>query len=212
MGFSFSKSPVDKKIKQARKDRILKASNYLNGKFINSLPEKTNILLALKKYLQEKENNREPQTTIPILKRTKNDFTNLPQQGLRVTWLGHSSTIVEIDGARFLTDPVWGERVSPFSFMGPKRFFEPPLPLEELPALDAVVISHDHFDHLDKPTIHFLKNLNTVFVAPLGVGQHLIEWGIDDKKIIELNWWESIKISGVELFCTPARHFSGRGL
>ncbi len=112
-----------------------------------------------------------------------------------------------------LTDPVWSERCSPSDVVGPGRMHPPPVPLESLPALDAIVISHDHYDHLDIDTIIGLARSQWApFVVPLGVGSHLREWGIPDERIIELDWNERAQIDELTLICTPARHFSGRFL
>lgn len=132
---------------------------------------------------------------------------------LAVTWLGHATALVEIDGYRLLTDPVWSERCSPSKTVGPQRLHPPPIELEALPALDAVVISHDHYDHLDMNTVRKLaRTQRAVFVAPLGVGAHLREWGIPPARIVELDWGSSYTIDDLTLTCTPARHFSGRFL
>jgi L-ascorbate metabolism protein UlaG (beta-lactamase superfamily) len=137
-----------------------------------------------------------------------------PETGLRVTWLGHSTVLLEIDGARLLTDPVWGERASPTRLAGPKRFQPVPISIEQLPPLDAVVISHDHYDHLDLPTIQELARLPVPFVTSLGVGAHLEAWGVPPERIIELDWWESYHPRGREVSITaaPSQHFSGRTL
>ena len=111
--------------------------------------------------------------------------------GLRATWLGHSTVLLEVDGLRVLTDPVWGERVSPWSFAGPKRFHPVPVTLAQLPPLDAVIISHDHYDHLDYPTILELARTEVPFYTSLGVGAHLEAWGVPPGRITELDWWES---------------------
>ncbi|WP_225413860.1 MBL fold metallo-hydrolase [Stigmatella hybrida] len=134
--------------------------------------------------------------------------------GLRATWLGHSTVLLEIDGTRVLTDPVWGERASPSSFMGPKRFQPMPVRLSQLPRLDAVIISHDHYDHLDRPTLLELALTDVPFFTSLGVGAHLESWGIPPERITELDWWESAPIPQSELRITaaPSQHFSGRGL
>lgn len=132
---------------------------------------------------------------------------------LAVTWLGHASSLVELDGHRFLLDPVFGERVSPSSYVGPKRLHLCPTDVESLPPLDAVVISHDHYDHLDEPTIRELEQTRRpVFVVPLGVDAHLEAWGIDPSRIVALDWRESTTVGSVTLTCTETRHFSGRGL
>jgi L-ascorbate metabolism protein UlaG (beta-lactamase superfamily) len=139
-------------------------------------------------------------------------FRSAPASGLRVTWFGHSATLVEIDGKRILTDPVWSERASPLSWIGPLRWFRPPIALDALPHIDAVVISHDHYDHLDFRTLQAMKGWNTKFVVPLGVGAHLAYWGIPESKIVELDWWERARVGDLEIVATPARHASGRHL
>lgn len=136
----------------------------------------------------------------------------VPAEALRVTWFGHSSTLIEMDGLRFLTDPVWRLRASPVA-LGPKRFFAPPLPLTELPKLDGVLLSHDHYDHLDKDAIRVLARTGVPFFCPLGVGGHLRRWGVAAAQITELDWWQEVSVGhSYRLAATPARHFTGRGL
>lgn len=135
-----------------------------------------------------------------------------PSSGLRLTRLGHSTLMIEIDGARILTDPVWGERASPLPFAGPRRFHSPPSSLDALPPLDAVLVSHDHYDHLDRPTIRQFVHTNVPFITSLGVGATLEHWGIAADRITELDWWESAVVRGVTVTAAPAQHFSGRGL
>jgi L-ascorbate metabolism protein UlaG (beta-lactamase superfamily) len=130
--------------------------------------------------------------------------------GLRATWLGHSTVLLEIDGLRVLTDPVWSERISPFGVVAPRRFQPVPIPVSALPPLDAIVISHDHFDHLDHGTIVALLDRTTPFVVPLGLGMYLEAWGVPPARVIELDWWESIELRGLRLTATPSQHFSGR--
>jgi len=139
-------------------------------------------------------------------------FATPPPSGLRVTWFGHASTLVEIDGVRVLTDPVWSERTSPVTWAGPQRWFAPPIAIADLPVIDAVVISHDHYDHLDMQTLLALHQKGTTFVVPLGVGAHLEYWGIPVSRIVELDWWERTQLNGMEIVCTPARHASGRSM
>lgn len=132
---------------------------------------------------------------------------------LAVTWFGHSSALIEIDGRRVLVDPVWGERVSPSRRIGPRRMHPAPIPLAGLPPVDAVLISHDHYDHLDLPTVRALIRCSeTPFVVPLGIGEHLRRWGLPPGRIVELDWGGSTDVAGLRLTCTEARHFSGRGL
>jgi L-ascorbate metabolism protein UlaG (beta-lactamase superfamily) len=130
---------------------------------------------------------------------------------LSVTWFGHASALLEIDGHRLLVDPVWGHRVSPSPVFGPTRLHPAPVPLDQLPPVDAVLISHDHYDHLDLPTVRaLLRSQSAPFVVPLGIGAHLRTWGVPEDRIIELDWNDSTTIGGLTLTCTEARHFSGR--
>ncbi len=136
--------------------------------------------------------------------------------GLRVTWFGHSSLLVEIDGVRVLIDPVWDERAAPTTWAGPKRFFPPTIALSDLPDLDAVIISHDHYDHLGAETIRQLAQTESTrgarWITPLGVGAILSSFGVHTNRITELNWTESTAIGRVTVTALPARHFSGRSL
>jgi L-ascorbate metabolism protein UlaG (beta-lactamase superfamily) len=140
---------------------------------------------------------------------------DLPEQAgdLAATWLGHATVLLEVEGHWVLTDPVWSDRVSPSRTVGPRRNHPVPMPLGDLPRLDAVLISHDHYDHLDTATIDFLLATQEMpFVVPLGIGKHLSRWGVPDDRIIELDWDESREVGGLTFTCTEARHFSGRSL
>src|SRR6202165_5074157 len=137
-----------------------------------------------------------------------------PASGLRATWLGHSTVLIEIDGLRVLPDPVWGPRASPSRLAGPKRFQPVPISLRALPPVDLVMVSHDHYDHLDYPTIRELAKSDVPFVTSLGVGAHLESWGVRPERITELDWWDSHTLPATQgsVTAAPAQHFSGRGL
>ncbi|KQR81608.1 hydrolase [Burkholderia sp. Leaf177] len=126
--------------------------------------------------------------------------------------LGHSTMLLKLRGQFWLTDPVFAERASPFKRFGPKRFHAPPIALEDLPALRGVILSHDHYDHLDRETVLALAAKTGVFLTPLGVGDRLIEWGIDASKIQQFDWWQNAEIDGLTFTATPGQHFSGRSL
>ncbi|KPH97283.1 hypothetical protein OK074_6569 [Actinobacteria bacterium OK074] len=198
--------------------RMRRSPHFVNGVFVN--PEGTRTrpsggtgVEMAKLYLQKEARvRRAPGGTIPVHPTTLADLAKPPASGLRVTWMGHSSVLAEIDGHRVLFDPVWGERCSPFAFAGPKRLHPVPVPLQALGPVDVVVISHDHYDHLDLPTIKALADTDTLFAVPLGVGAHLEHWGVSETRLRELDWNESTKIGGLTLTATPARHFCGRGL
>lgn len=156
---------------------------------------------------------RVPSAALPVID-PREGWRCVPYSGLRATWLGHSTVMIEIGGLRLLTDPVWGLRASPSRWVGPKRFQPVPLTLQQLPPIDAVLVSHDHYDHLDYPTIRALNLLGLPFITSLGVGAHLQAWGVPVERIIELDWWEEYRLpgSGVSITAAPAQHFSGRSL
>jgi L-ascorbate metabolism protein UlaG (beta-lactamase superfamily) len=196
----------------ARQARIERSPQWKDGRFANPLPLHDDTLRAVRDVMFGGSDHRTPKGPVPAEALDAKRFLTAPQTGLRVTWLGHSTLLVELDGRRVLVDPVWGERASPFSWMGPRRFYAPLLPLDQVPAVDAVVISHDHYDHLDEPTIRAIRSWETTFVVPLGVGAHLASWGVPEARIVELDWWESTRLGDLEIVATPARHASGRSL
>ncbi|GAA1184176.1 MBL fold metallo-hydrolase [Streptomyces hebeiensis] len=201
-----------------RLERIHRSPNFADGSFQNPVgarirPSGGSGLELAKVYFQkEARARRAPAGTIPVHPTTLTDLAAPPPSGLRLTWMGHSTVLAEIDGRRVLFDPVWGERCSPFAFAGPKRLHPVPVPLRALGPVDVVVISHDHYDHLDLPTIRDLASTDTVFAVPLGVGAHLERWGVPASRLRELDWNESAEVGGIRLTATPARHFCGRGL
>ena len=130
----------------------------------------------------------------------------------QLVWLGHSAVLIRMHGKTLLTDPMLSKAASPFQFAGPKRFSKPPATAEELPHIDAVLISHDHYDHLDYATIKKLRSKTDKFFVPLGISVHLQKWGVKKSQIVELDWWDESTFDGLKIACTPSRHFSGRSL
>lgn len=224
-GFRSPRSPLDALRPAAfgadpsgeRMARIRRSPNFANGVFVNpvaaSRTPSGSMLKFLPTYFRKEERaRRAPAHPIPVHPTTVADLAAPAASGLRLTWMGHSSVLAEIDGHRVLFDPVWSERCSPFALAGPRRLHPVPVPLAETGRLDAVVISHDHYDHLDMPTVRALARTGTAFVVPLGVGAHLEHWKVPAGLITELDWHESTEIGGLTLTATPARHFCGRAL
>jgi len=196
----------------------LKRAEKQGGKFLNPVPTDVGGVRIVFKVLPQYVNNRaqvEPKRPLGPFTTDASVYTTEPKSGLRVTWFGHSASLIEIDGMRVLVDPVW-ERASPFSFMGPKRFFEPTIALDALPKIDVVLISHDHYDHLGAETVRQLaKGTATAGargVTSLGVGKRLRGFGVPTERITQLDWTESVEVGGLKVTSWPARHFSGRGL
>ncbi|MFP2904116.1 MBL fold metallo-hydrolase [Pyxidicoccus sp. 3LFB2] len=192
-----------------RRLRMDKSPQWGGDRFVNPQPLKNDFWGSVTGAFKASADGS-PAVPVATVRGGAERFATPPASGLRVTWLGHSTLLVEVDGHRILTDPVWGERVSPLSVVGPKRWYAPLIGLAELPKLDAVVISHDHYDHLDEPTISAMKNWDTTFIVPLGVGAHLAYWGVPAERIVELDWWERTKVGALEIVATPSRHASGR--
>jgi L-ascorbate metabolism protein UlaG (beta-lactamase superfamily) len=201
------------RLQGARLERARRSPNFDGARFMNPVP--TNVIAPGTTWTMIRHQlfggeERVPQRVLPVVARSTADYASPPASGLRATWIGHASTLVEIDGHRLLTDPIWSERASPSTLVGPRRFHPPPLPIEALPPIDVVIISHDHFDHLDMATVQALAAAGSRFVVPLGVGAHLEAWSIPAAQVVELDWGESVRLGGLELVATPARHYSGR--
>jgi len=213
---SFGATPDETELeKQAKKSR------FLGGRFRNTENRDADMnrhgigrfFQIAAKFYSRPAGKTEPTKLLPIEPINDQRFSELPQNGIRITWLGHATILVEIDGYRILTDPHFSERASPFRWAGPKRFQPVPVTIDKLPTLDAVVLSHDHYDHLDYDTIRKIAPRVKHFYVPLGVGTHLRSWGIDRQNITELDWWQEARLgNSVTLAPTPAQHFSGRSL
>ena len=190
------------------------STNFHDGVFVNQEPASMVSLSRQDQWrlvqdLVSGSDKQRPRGEVPVV----TPVGGLPAADLAVTWYGHSSAVIELDGYRILADPVWSDRCSPSRALGPQRLHRVPAPLEALPAIDAVIISHDHYDHLDIDTVKQLARMQrSIFYVPLGIGAHLRYWGIPDERIVELDWGQSAQLDQLSLACTPARHFSGRFL
>ena len=195
----------------ARRARMEASPHWGGGHFVNPQPLRNSFWGAAWGALHRSSEVR-PRQQLPTVVGVPRGLEVPAATGLRVTWLGHSTVLVELDGCRVLLDPVFSERASPFGWVGPSRWFPPPIALADLPPIDAVLISHDHYDHLDWQTVSAMKDWSTTFIVPLGVGAHLVYWGVPEAHIVELDWWEQAAVGcgGLSIVATPARHASGR--
>lgn len=201
----------------ARLARMKRSAQWRDGRFRNRARRSgdsptTDSIGArdvARRFLVERA-QRGPTVEVPV----RADGIALPEDGLHFSWLGHASVLLSMGGERVLFDPVWSDRCSPSAYVGPRRLHALPCDLADLPAISAVVISHDHYDHLDMATVRSLHGLQPQceFVVPLGVGAHLEHWGIDSSRIVELDWDESHRAGSIELTPVASQHFSGRGL
>lgn len=203
------------KISKKRLNSKITSKNYHNGKFVNEINTEmmsgsNSMFSMLKDYIKRNPNIR-PKTPLTI--KTVNPDTLKQSNDSKLIWFGHSTFYIELEGKTIITDPMFSKTPSPVSFIGGKRYSENlPIEIEDMPLIDAVVISHDHYDHLDYISIKKLKDKVKMFFVPLGVGDHLERWGIAADKIKELNWYEEINYEKLTLACTPSRHFSGRNI
>lgn len=186
---------------------------YRDGRFVNPRPPAPYTLDYVGALVRGQfggDEQREPPGPIPVLQ-PRPELLAAAAEGprLRAFWLGHAGVYVEIDGLRLLFDPMFSDYASPFE-VGPRRLHPVPIALAELPPIDAVLITHDHYDHLDLHTVRALAARGSRFVVPLGIGAHLEAWGVAPAQIVELQWWQEAVIGGVRLVSTPARHYSGR--
>ena len=200
------------KIEGERLARVNASPNFTDGKAQNAVETSLGLdgdLWGITVEWFRGAKARKPPEPVPMVKPDPATFESIHPQGVRFIWLGHSTVYLEIDGTRVLIDPVWSDRASPFTILGPKRFHPVPIALEDLPTVDVVVISHDHYDHLDPGVVRELAPQGVRFAVPLGVGADLEAWGVAADQIIELDWWEGAVVGSLALVATPARHFSG---
>jgi L-ascorbate metabolism protein UlaG (beta-lactamase superfamily) len=198
----------------------LPAANYavspqsVDGRFRNPVPRPVDGVLKtlglIWDVLLNKPADTVPATTLPVDTLTRAHLEAAPDRSL--FRLGHSTILIKLRGGFWITDPVFAERASPVQWAGPKRFHAPPIALKELPPLRGVILSHDHYDHLDRETVLQIADTAGVFLTPIGVGDRLIAWGVNPAKVRQFDWWESTTIDGIQFTATPAQHYSGRGL
>lgn len=192
-----------------------KSANFVNGKFVNQISTPMHmsfedVVLLVRKQLQRDPRRKPPKPLIPL---HPNLSKTIKPDGAQITWFGHSSFLLQVSGKNILLDPMFSKSPSPFKSIGPKRFSDSlPVQPEDLPPIDLVVISHDHYDHLDYASIKKLASKTKMFFVPLGLAAHLQKWGVSEEQITELDWWEERVYEGITLSCTPSRHFSGRTL
>ncbi|UOQ67407.1 MBL fold metallo-hydrolase [Hymenobacter volaticus] len=168
---------------------------------------------VLWKFLFHKEPNARPLGPLPMQQLDSLSIVRKSPDLLRVTWFGHSASLVELAGKNILFDPMLSIDLGPSAWLTPPRYNATlPITPEQLPPIDAVLISHDHYDHLDYQTIRRIKSKVAHFYVPLGIGPHLRKWGVAPERITEMNWGDEAKLPGLTVVCTPSRHFSGRGL
>jgi len=197
---------------ERRLERMKNSANFEGGRFVNEVPTSHvnlgEIWWPLKDQLFPGKNQR-PARPLQFVRADRAAIDTA--SGLKAIWLGHSTVLVRIDGVTLLLDPVFDD-CARHALGSAERFQPPPLLRDSLPAIDAVIVSHDHYDHLEQSTIESLAPQGVVFFVPLGVGTTLEEWRVPDTQIVELDWWESARIHSLEIICTPAKHFSGRKL
>ncbi|MEN8243417.1 MAG: MBL fold metallo-hydrolase [Thermodesulfobacteriota bacterium] len=189
---------------------------FKDGKFINPIEAPLMAPGSTWKYIKKayfsKRIDPEPSGELPVTAIQPNDWMKPAKHSVRFAWLGHSSILIAVDGKTILVDPVLEKRASPFSWIGPKRFHPPPVTADGLPSIDVVLITHDHYDHLEKPTMKQLASKTGLFLVPLGIGELLEDWGIAPEKVRELDWWEHHSVGSLSFTATPAVHYARRGL
>ncbi|QFT91156.1 metal-dependent hydrolase [Bacillus sp. THAF10] len=198
----------------SQKEQYTSFDNYVNGKFVNQVSTKMS-MRVVDYFSMMKDSifgvkDRNPARPLPV---SNMDWDKIKSEEDSLTWFGHSAFLLSLDNKKMLFDPMLGKVASPVSFIGSKRYSEDMLHIiDEMPPIDAVFITHDHYDHLDYPSIRKLKDKVDHFFVPYGVSAHLVRWGVAMEKITELNWWEEKEFQGLTVALTPSKHFSGRGL
>jgi L-ascorbate metabolism protein UlaG (beta-lactamase superfamily) len=207
-------TPVESVSDDSPQNKIIGSPNYENGRFNdmgNALNMSFTDFVSTTWDFLFASNHRTPDTKLPFKQVNLSHFENKGSDQLNVTWLGHSSLMINIDGYKILTDPVFEKRIS---ILGPTRFNgDVPLDIQQISKIDAVIISHDHYDHFNKYSVQYLVDKSEKFIVPLKVGARLVNWGVPKDKIVELDWWQEHWLDqNLMIAATPAQHFSGRGI
>ena len=213
---SFANSSTESHMQMERMKRLQNSPQYKDGKFVNPIEAP---MMApgstwpyIKKRFFTERIDSEPIGELPVKAILQNEWTGIDKKSLFFAWLGHSSILMAVDGKKILVDPVFGRRASPFSWMGPKRFHQTPATAKGLPPIDVVLITHDHYDHLEESTIKQLDSKTSLFLVPLGIGELIEDWGIAPQKVVELDWWQHHKVGTLNFIPTPAVHYARRWL
>ncbi|GAE29349.1 outer membrane protein romA [Halalkalibacter hemicellulosilyticusJCM 9152] len=186
----------------------------MDGQFVNEheidMGMDVATMFSLLRDWVSRDEDRHPLDGLPV---SSFDWEKIRSEEDSLTWFGHSNFLLSINGKKILIDPMFGDVASPVSFVGSTRFSDDLLHvIDELPPIDAVFITHDHYDHLDYPSIVELIDKVEHFFVPLGVDAHLLEWGVQSENITALNWWDEVEWDGLTIASVPAQHYSGRGL
>ncbi|SEM52301.1 L-ascorbate metabolism protein UlaG, beta-lactamase superfamily [bacterium A37T11] len=206
---SFGKKPSGERLRRIEQSRY-----YKNGKFqtrpdIDKTPKTASLFRIIPELLNHHPRVR-PSKPLPVI---RSDLKAVVNDGIVITWFGHSSYLIQLRGTNILVDPVFGQRPSPVNFMGTKRFDGTQVfTAAGMPVIDLLILSHDHYDHLDYETILKLKPKIKQILTPLGVGSHLEYWGYNPAIIHEVDWWDEFEFGKIKFTATPGIHFSGRGL
>ena len=199
-----------------REKRMQNSKQYQDGKFKNPIDVPLMAPGSTWKYIKKsfftKRIDPKPTGDIPLKPVQKSDWVKINSDNAMFAWLGHSSILIALDGLTVLVDPVLENRASPFAWIGPKRFHPSPVSVQNLPPVDVVLITHDHYDHLEAPTIKYLSDKAGMFLMPLGIGKLLEKWGVKSEKIVELDWWEEHQMGPLVITATPALHYARRGM
>ena len=195
--------------KKDKEDYAKRSEIFKDGKFVN--PGNFTVMGEWKDPYSERKGTKgtKPVDKIPVI---KYKYTEAKEDEVLITWFGHSSSLIQIGDFNILIDPVFGKVTSPVSFIGPKRYSDVPVSVKDLPKIDVVLISHDHYDHNDYRTLKELESKTKKYIVPLGIDKDLEKFGISKSKIQNMAWWEEVNIKDILIACTPSRHFSGRYL